>query len=76
MISYRAEVVTDGSEGKWISTGFTFATIEEADAYLTSLRTVRTQVRQVRITAATELASHRWDAGKIIEVERTRNEQL
>ena len=68
MISYRSEVITDDSNGKWISPGHTFATIEEAEAHAHYLRVMRKQVRQIRITAVGEPVNHRWEKGVAIQI--------
>lgn len=67
MTSYKTEVIADSS-GKWAGNGLRFATREEADQYVSDFMDRWTSVRGWRSLESNDPVTHRWSAGRAVEI--------
>ncbi len=66
-MAYKAEVIADNS-GKWVSNQLSFATAEEAAAYVDDLARRWTLVRETRVVLADGSPTHKWEHGGVSPV--------
>lgn len=66
-MSWAPEVIADSS-GKWVGNALRFATKEEAEGNVASLKWNWNEVRETRVVESSDPPNYRWVAGKGLDL--------